>query len=63
MKTKKCNMELYSLMVNIIENLQKNIDTVTRHEATAYFIGYFGTIDEEKFDLINKLYYDGIIKA
>ena len=56
-------MELYSLMVNTIENLQKNTDTVTRHEATAYFIGYFGTIDEEKFDLINKLYYDGIIKA
>lgn len=59
----KINTELYSFMVNTIENLQKTVGVMTRHEVTAYFIGYYKVIDEEKFNLINKLYLDGIIKA
>lgn len=54
--------ELYSFMVNEIENLQKKVGIMNRHDAIAYFIGYFNTISEKEFNLINKLYYDGIIK-
>ena len=55
--------ELYAFMVNQIETLQKSVGIMSRYEVTTYFIGYFKVIDEEKFDLINKLYQDGIIKA
>lgn len=49
-------------MINAIEEITKKQGILTRWEALNFFIGYFKIIDEEKLDLINKLYADGFIK-
>ncbi len=55
------NQKLYSEMVNAIEGAKKWAGTISRWEAINFFIGYFKILDEEKIDLIGKLYADGII--
>ena len=55
------NEKLYSKMVNAIEKTKKWAGTISRWETINFFIGYFKILDEEKIDLIGKLYADGII--
>ena len=56
------NVKLYSFMVNQIEAYTKRNGVPSRWEALSYFVGYYGNIDDEKFELINKLYSDGFLK-
>lgn len=56
------NKELYATMVKAIEKIKKIAGTLTRWETVNFFIGFFETLDEEKIDLIQKLYRDGFIK-
>ena len=49
--------ERYAEMINLVE--RSNIKT--RYDMVAYCIGYYGEVNPEIFDLINRLYNDGFI--
>ena len=48
----------YGDVVNLIERLKLD----RRWSVASYYIGFFGRIDKELYDFINKAYEDGFLK-